>query len=124
MNYLAANQFLQSLPASDLALLSPNLNSVELKQGLALVAAGEPLAHVYFPSSGFISLVTMLASGETLEVAMIGRDSFFGPMAALDNGLALNDAIVQLPGRATRIDMICLRGGPAKSGFPQQGHRT
>jgi CRP-like cAMP-binding protein len=83
--------------------------------GSVLVAAGERLEHVYFPSGGFISLVTSLEGGETLEVAMIGRDSFFGPMAALDNGRALNDAVVQLAGSAFMMEIEAFRAAAGLS---------
>jgi CRP-like cAMP-binding protein len=98
------NRFLKSLTSSDLDLLVPHLRLSEMEQGVVLVAANAPVERVYFPSGGFISLVTTLAGGDTLEAAMIGLDSFFGPMAALDGGLTLSDAIVQLPGCAFTMD--------------------
>jgi CRP-like cAMP-binding protein len=109
VNRHAPNLFLRSLPPEDFEKLNPSLRPVELKLESVLVAAGEPLENVYFPSGGFISLVTILAGGETLEVAMIGRDSFFGPMPALNNGLALNDAIVQLAGSAFMMEIEAFR---------------
>ena len=40
---------------------------------------------------------------------MIGRDSVYGASAALDGAIALNDAIVQLPGTGSVLNVAHLR---------------
>jgi CRP-like cAMP-binding protein len=50
-----------------------------------------------------------LSAGETVEVAMIGRESVFGGAAALDGGISLTDAVVQHPGTASTLDVDRLR---------------
>jgi CRP-like cAMP-binding protein len=104
-----ANQLLVALPAADFALLRPHLETIELVQGDLLVGAGDRLTRVFFPHNGVISLVVRLASGGTIEVAMIGQDSIFGGTAALDGGISLTDAVVQLPGVATTLEVEFLR---------------
>jgi CRP-like cAMP-binding protein len=103
------NLLLASLPAADFDLLRPHIRSVELKHKAVLVRTGEALANVYFPHSGIISLVVRLADGDMIEAAMVGRDSVFGASAALDGLLALNDAIVQLPGTGSILGVAHLR---------------
>ena len=103
------NQLLASLPEPDFDLLRPHLRSVELKHAAALARTGEPLTNVHFPHSGIISLVVRLANGDTIEAAMVGRDSVFGASAALDGATAMNDAIVQLPGTGSVLDVAHLR---------------
>jgi CRP-like cAMP-binding protein len=103
------NRLLAMLPASDLELIQPHLQSADLVREAVLVRAGEPLTHVFFPYSGVISLVVSLASGETVEVAMIGRDSVFGGSAALDGQISLTDAVVQLPGLTSTLEVGRLR---------------
>lgn len=103
------NQLLSSLSASDFELLRPHLETTELMQGDVIVAAGDNLSRVYFPDSGIISLVVSLAAGEMVEVAMIGHDSVFGGTAALDGAISLTDAIVQLPGSASTLEVEQLR---------------
>jgi hypothetical protein len=49
--------------------------------------------------------VVSLAGGGMVEVAMVGRGSAFGGSAALDGKIAWTDAIVQLPGTASTIDV-------------------
>jgi CRP-like cAMP-binding protein len=103
------NQLLASLPRADFELVRPHLRSVEMEQGAVLVGAGAKLSHAYFPHSGIISLIVRLAIGHTVETAMIGRDSVFGASTALDGNVATNDAIVQIPGVASTIDVQELR---------------
>jgi CRP-like cAMP-binding protein len=103
------NHLLAALPGADFELLRPHLQKVELVQEMVLVAAGDPLARVFFPHSGVISLVVSISTGEAVEVAMIGRDSVFGGSAALDGNISLTDAIVQLPGTASTLDVERLR---------------
>jgi CRP-like cAMP-binding protein len=97
------------LPAADFALLQPHLETVELVQEAVLVGAGDRLTQVFFPHHGVISLVVSLAGGAMVEVAMVGHDSVFGGSAALDGGISLTDAIVQLPGAASTLDVAVLR---------------
>jgi CRP-like cAMP-binding protein len=105
----SANRLLAALPPADFALLRPHLKTVELVQKDMLVRAGDDLRQVFFPHSGVISLVVSLATGEIVEVAMIGNDSVLGGIAALDGSISLTDAIVQLPGRASTLEVRYLR---------------
>jgi CRP-like cAMP-binding protein len=109
------NHLLAALPRADFELLRPHLQTVALVQETVLVAAGQPLVRVFFPHSGVISLVVSLSAGEAVEVAMIGRDSVFGGSAALDGKISLTDAIVQLPGTASTLDIERLRSSANQS---------
>jgi len=103
------NHLLATLPAVDFELLRPHLETVELVQAVVLVGAGDQLKQVFFPHNGVISLVVSLAGGAMIEVAMVGHDSVFGASAALDGNISLTDAIVQLPGVASSLDVGILR---------------
>jgi CRP-like cAMP-binding protein len=103
------NHLLAALPAADFELFRPHLETIKLVQEVVLVAAGDRLTKVLFPHNGVISLVVSLAGGGTVEVASIGNDSIFGGSAALDGSISLTDAIVQLPGSASTLDVSVLR---------------
>ena len=103
------NGFLSSLSADDFELIRPHLKSVDLVQDLVLVAVGDTLKRAYMPHRGVISLVVDLARGEHVQVAMIGRHSIFGVFSALGDPVALNSAIVMVPGPASTIDLDRLR---------------
>jgi cAMP-binding proteins - catabolite gene activator and regulatory subunit of cAMP-dependent protein kinases len=103
------NRLLQLLPAAEFQSLHPHLETVELAKGTVLTEAGAPVPHVYLPHSGIVSVMVSLSEGQTVEVAMLGRDSLIGTSAALDDGPALADAIVVVPGLASVLKTEDLR---------------
>ena len=113
---LPSNHLLQALPAAEFESLSPHLETVELAKGSVLAEAGAPLQYVYLPHSGVISMMVSLSDGQTVEVAMVGRDSLVGAAAALDTGQALTDAIVVVPGTASVLKAGDLRAVTDRSG--------
>jgi CRP-like cAMP-binding protein len=106
------NRLLAALSATDFALLRPHFKTVDLVQEVVLVGAGDRLTQVFFPHSGVISLVVSLAGGGR---ASVGHDSVFGGSAALDGNISLTDAIVQLPGAASTLDVGILRAAAEQS---------
>src|SRR5260370_37452039 len=103
------NGFLAALAADDFELIRPHLRTVDLAQEMALVEVDETLKRAYLPHKGVISLVVKLARGEHVQIAMVGRDSIFGAFAALGDPVALNSAVVLVPGVASAIDLDQLR---------------
>jgi CRP-like cAMP-binding protein len=94
---------LQALPEAEFEVLRPHISVVELVRETVLAEAGAPLTYVYLPHSGVISLMVSLSEGQTVDVAMVGRDSVVGALAALDGGISLTDAVVRLPGTASIV---------------------
>jgi CRP-like cAMP-binding protein len=109
------NLLLTSLSSTDFDLLHPHLRPIELTHQVVLIRKGEPIKEVYFPHSGVISLVVHLKEGETIEAGMVGRDSVFGAGPALNGGIAINDAIVQVAGTASVIGAADLRKAALES---------
>jgi CRP-like cAMP-binding protein len=103
------NRLLASLRLSDFQAVEPYLESLILRQSEVLCSAGSQIDRVYFPDSGIISVVVELTSRRAIEVAMIGRDSVYGAMAALDDQVAISKAIVQLAGEALTLDVTRFR---------------
>ena len=98
-----SNCLLQALPEAEFEVLRPHISVVELVRETVLAEAGAPLTYVYLPHSGVISLMVSLSEGQTVDVAMVGRDSVVGALAALDGGISLTDAVVRLPGTASIV---------------------
>ena len=103
------NGFLSALSASDFELIRPHLRTADLAQDMALIEVDETLKRAYLPHKGVISLVVKLARGEHVQIAMVGRDSIFGALSALGDAVALNSALVLVPGVASTIDLDQLR---------------
>jgi CRP-like cAMP-binding protein len=114
------NLLLASLSQSDASALEPHLKHVPLEQEQILFEAGDSIQRVYFPTSGIISLVIALSTGEMIEAAMVGKDGIVGASAALDGKTSLSRAIVQLTGDALTCDIaelkrVALRSEPLLS---------
>jgi CRP-like cAMP-binding protein len=109
------NQLLQMLDAADFDLLRPHLVTIELVRQTVLSEAGSALRHVYFPHDGTVSITVGLSEGQTIEVAMLGRDSILGGGAALADGIAASDAIVLFSGTASTIEVAAFRHVAAAS---------
>jgi len=112
---LHVNAFLASLSATDGAALRPHLKPTYLQQKTVLYEAGDTIHSVYFPISAVVSLVVTLATGETTEAAMVGKDGAMGIASALDGKVALSRAIVQLGGDAMVCDPAAFRGAALQS---------
>jgi CRP-like cAMP-binding protein len=110
-----SNRLLQALPEAEFEVLRPHISVVELARETMLAEAGAPLAYVYLPHSGVISLMVSLSEGQTVDVAMVGRDSVVGALAALDGGISLTDAVVRLPGTASIVGVADFRAAADRS---------
>ena len=103
------NQLLASLSTGNFERLRPFLKNFELVYGAVLFEAGDTINRVFFPHSGVISLVVSLDNGDLIETAMIGRDGVAGASSALDGRTSMSNAIVQLPGTASVLEVERLR---------------
>jgi len=108
-----ANELLGALPAEVLHRLLPALERVPLVLKEILHQTGEPIEYVYFPGGGFVSELTVLETGEMVEIATIGREGVVGIFAS-DDGQhapsvsmvqAATDACYRLPTTVFRTEM-------------------
>ena len=89
--------------------MRPHLKTIALEQGTVLFEAGDAVHQVYLPHSGIVSLVVALATGETIESAMVGRESIVGASSGLNGQISVCKAIVQIAGTASVLDAERLR---------------
>ena len=94
---------------------------VELVMEEVLSEVGIPTRYVYFPTEGFISLVTAIKGRPILEVGMIGREGMLGTQLTLGVRAAPLHALVQGPGAAWRIGAVAFRRELALSPALQRG---
>jgi CRP-like cAMP-binding protein len=111
----STNRLLADLTPEDFELLRPHLRPMEMQRGTLLAEGGALAPYAFFPLSGIISLVIVLTAGETVEIAMLGRDSICGTTAALAGGISLNDAVVLFSGTAMVMDRAPLRAAADRS---------
>ena len=79
--------------------------SVPLAIGDLLHEAGKPAGHVYFPTSGFISLIAPVDQHPGMEVSMVGSEGMLGAHVVLGVQAAPQRALVQGAGAACRIEI-------------------
>ena len=109
------NRLLQMLDAADFELVRPHLVTIGLVRETVLAETGATLRHVLFPHGGTVSITVGLSEGQTIEVAMLGRDNIVGGSAALADGIAASDAIVLFPGTASALEITAFRAIAAAS---------
>lgn len=97
------NRFLETLSASDAALLAPHLKTMFCEQGALLQEAGAPIEHVYFPHGGMISLLTVMRNGSGIETATIGREGAVSAVAGLGGLVSAPRAVMQIAGEVGQI---------------------
>ena len=98
------NRLLVALPSDDYDRLLPHLEKVSLPLRDILYEAHGPIAHVYFPLTGVVSLV--IADGDsTLEVGIIGNEGMVGTPVFLGADRSPTRAIAQIPGEAMKMEV-------------------
>ncbi|HWV45966.1 MAG TPA: Crp/Fnr family transcriptional regulator, partial [Nitrospira sp.] len=68
------NQLLAHLPIDEKRALGTQLQLVSLRTKEEITGVGGPLRHVHFPLTAAISLMNMQEGGQTVEVAVIGKE--------------------------------------------------
>lgn len=106
---VAENHLMALLPRADRSRLLSISEAVELKLGVVLCEPAEATRHVYFPTEGFISLVTVIKGEPGLEVGMVGREGMLGAHLVLGVGVTPLHALVQGAGMAQRIEAAPFR---------------
>jgi CRP-like cAMP-binding protein len=71
------NRLVQRLPATERRRLLERCELFELTRAAPLGEPGEPLSHIYFPRSGFISLLVGIDQ-TPIEVGMVGAETVLG----------------------------------------------
>lgn len=72
------NRLLAALPDQDYQRLIPHLELVSLPRHQVLYDVGEAIAHVYFPTQGMVSLVSIMTDGAIVEVGLTGIEGMVG----------------------------------------------
>jgi CRP-like cAMP-binding protein len=90
------------MPRKDRERMVDGCTRVDLAFEQILAEAGEPLGHVHFPTTGFISLLTPMGTS-SIEVALVGDEGMFGLPVAFGVGISEFRALVQGEGGALRM---------------------
>jgi CRP-like cAMP-binding protein len=111
----AENQLIDRLPRRDRIQLLKICEPVDLTMSEVLCESGTATRYAYFPTRGYISLITPLDGKPVLEVGMVGREGMLGTQLVLGVTEVPLYALVQGAGTAWRIASVPLRSELARS---------
>lgn len=97
------NHLLAALPDLDRQRWLPHLERVELPLGQVLYEAGDTLSHAYFPANAIVSLLYVMQSGASAEIAVVGREGVIGISLFMGGDSTPSRAVVQNAGYGFRI---------------------
>ncbi len=97
------NQILAALPAKDYARLLPHLELIELPLGRILYEPGVTMDYVYFPVSGIISMLYVMQSGASAEIAITGNEGLVGVSLFMGGESTTSRAVAQNAGCSYRL---------------------
>src|ERR1700694_4150973 len=99
------NRLLNRLPKSEYESLIRSEKAVSLAHGDEVYQEDSlrGLSHVYFPTSGMISLTVLMEDGKEVEAATIGNEGMVGLSAAHGLDFSPTKAISQISGEGLRI---------------------
>jgi len=106
---IATNRLLAALPNVDRRRLLAHCDEVKLESAAVLHEAGALQQHVYFPTGGYISLVTPLDACAGLEVILVGSEGMVGESILLGVPVSPLHHLVQGAGPALRMPAAAFR---------------
>jgi CRP-like cAMP-binding protein len=111
------NQILAALPDEEAARLFPQLKLVEFPLGMSVYESGGVQRYIYFPTDSIVSLLYVLKSGASAEIAVVGKEGAIGVALFMGGETTPSRAIVQSAGYAYRLSSRKL-----KEEFDHHGH--
>src|SRR5581483_7498145 len=103
-----ANRILCNLPEQELRQVRACAATVPLEHGQILLHPCELVRSVWFPLKGLVSLTAPLRSGDSAEAATVGIEGVIGVGGLLPPRTAVAQSIVQVAGKAVKIDLVRL----------------
>jgi CRP-like cAMP-binding protein len=97
------NRLLACLPDAEQERLSPHLELVPMKLGHVVYEAGVILEYAYFPIDCIVSLLYVMADGDSSEIAMVGNEGMVGISLFMGGEATTGRAVIQNDGRAFRL---------------------
>jgi CRP-like cAMP-binding protein len=114
------NHLLAALPAEEFGRLAPHLELVPMLLGESIYEPGSQLQHVYFPTTAIVSLLYVLESGASAEIAGVGNEGMLGIALFMGGDTTPSSAVVQTAGHAYRLQARLLKEEFRRAGLMQR----
>jgi len=98
-----ANHLLAALPSGTYERLLPRLERVAMPLGLSVYESGAAQGYVYFPTDCIVSLLYVLESGASAEIAVTGNEGLVGIALFMGGETTPSRAVVQSAGHGYRL---------------------
>ncbi len=109
MGIIQSNRLLAVYPAAGIAMPSATLELVHLPAGRLLYDCGQRVTHAYFPVTAVVSLMLLMKSGATMEIASVGDEGMIGLPLVMGGDVMPSRAEVRTAGLAYRIKAADLK---------------
>jgi CRP-like cAMP-binding protein len=103
------NRLLTSLPDDEYDRVTAVTEKVSLALKEVIYEPGQRIEHVYFPTSGVVSLLITMQDGSAVEIATVGNEGVVGMPVFLGAHTSLVRAISQIPGTALRMPVAAFK---------------
>ena len=111
-----SNHLLAALPEAEWTRWLPQLKAVDLPLGKVLYESGMRQSHIYFPTTAIVSLLYVMESGASAEIAVVGNEGAVGISLFMGGETTPSRAVVQSAGRGFRLE-----AGAIKDEFNRSG---
>src|SRR5476649_769402 len=103
------NHLLAALPADDYARLLPDLELTPMPLGWAVYESGGHMSYLYFPTTSMVSLLYVMESGASAEIAVSGNEGLVGISLFMGGESTPSRAVVQSGGDGYRLKANALK---------------
>src|SRR5512141_1287434 len=103
------NHILAALPADDYTRLAPDLELIPMPLGWAVYESGGKLGYMYFPTTSIVSLLYVMESGASAEIAITGNEGLVGIALLMGGESTPSRAVVQSAGDGYRLRASVLK---------------
>jgi CRP-like cAMP-binding protein len=103
------NHLLAALPTQEWERWRPQLEFVDMPLGQVVYESGATLSHVYFPTTAIVSLLYVLESGASAEIAIVGNEGLVGVSLFMGGESTPSRAVVQSAGQGFRLEASLMK---------------
>ncbi len=114
------NHLLAALPEAEFERVAPHLELVPMLLGETLYEPGGQLRHVYFPTTAILSMLYVIESGLSAEIAGVGNEGMLGIALFMGGDTTPSSAVVQTAGHGYRLPGKLLKEEFNRGGLMQR----